>query len=380
MTQTITLTANQISQIISVSPGTRITSSGNGYISWVAGSLVDAKNGSGTWAEWAKGSSAGYMDAVRQMCIRATATGNMTVTLDEGRADKYPENVYFDTELASVQTNADGSVSLVGAGGEVLDYMNSVGELTVLYRFEEADGSLLVDSFDNGPDLTLAGTLGAARTANAGYLTPNGTDNYVRHNDLSGVIERIFDFRNADDSAIMFGFDIVNATDFIAAATLLGVGGAAAGDGRVRIQFATTEGLQVAGRGVGESSALAFTTAAVDTTGVTARVQVFMVFHSPVGYTYQMDVYQNGVFVNTYSLNFNSGGLATSMPYAYPNGVTLFAAESAVAGTFFNASGVSLAGLRHVFMRRATHDAAQEARIASNLYFFPGERPATLIK
>lgn len=47
MTQTITLAAGQVSQIISVSPGTRITSSGNGYISWVAGSLVDAKNGSG---------------------------------------------------------------------------------------------------------------------------------------------------------------------------------------------------------------------------------------------------------------------------------------------------------------------------------------------
>lgn len=132
MTQTITLSANQVSQIISVAPGTRITSSGNGSISWVAGALADAQNGSGTWVEWAKGSSAGYMDAVRQMCIRATATGNMTVTLDEGRADEYPENIYFDTEMASYQTYASGNVTgLVGPDGDFVTWRLQYPQKTV---------------------------------------------------------------------------------------------------------------------------------------------------------------------------------------------------------------------------------------------------------
>lgn len=130
MTQTITLSANQVSQIISVAPGTRITSSGNGSISWVAGALADAQNGSGTWVEWAKGSSAGYMDTVRQMCIRATATGNMTVTLDEGLADEYPENIYFDPEMASYQTDASGNVTgLVGPDREKLFQMRRRGNI-----------------------------------------------------------------------------------------------------------------------------------------------------------------------------------------------------------------------------------------------------------
>ena len=67
--QTITLTAGQISQIVEVGPGTRITSSGNGNIELVAGALADAKNGSGTWANWPKGSSAGNVDTACAACV-----------------------------------------------------------------------------------------------------------------------------------------------------------------------------------------------------------------------------------------------------------------------------------------------------------------------
>lgn len=149
MATSITLSAGQVSQIISVAPGTRITSSGNGSISWVAGSLSDAKNGSGTWATWAKGSAAGYMDTVRQLCIRATATGNMTITLDEGVVDKYPENVYFDTELVSAQTNPDGSTSLVGAGGVA---MQAVAGMVLIETAEQKflTGSGAINTFPYG--------------------------------------------------------------------------------------------------------------------------------------------------------------------------------------------------------------------------------------
>ena len=122
--QTITLTAGQISQIVEVGPGTRITSSGNGNIEWVAGALADAKNGSGTWANWPKGSSAGNVDTVRRMCIRATATGAMTVTLDESKQDDMPDGAYWDSQVVTTQTNATtGLPELLGPDG-VIDDLN----------------------------------------------------------------------------------------------------------------------------------------------------------------------------------------------------------------------------------------------------------------
>ena len=118
---TLALTAGQISQIVEVGPGTRITSSGNGNIEWVAGALADAKNGSGTWANWPKGSSAGNVDTVRRMCIRATATGAMTVTLDESKHDDMPDGAYWDSQVVTTQTNATtGATEILDAAGGVI--------------------------------------------------------------------------------------------------------------------------------------------------------------------------------------------------------------------------------------------------------------------
>ena len=314
-------------------------------------------------------------------------------------ADTWPEKAdaideHYRQNTPQLSTDASGNTVMVGGDGaeyaalptadpstgEILTYSRALNPLTCLYRLQEAGGSLLVDAFGNGPDLTLAGTLGTARTANAGYLTPNGTTHYARVTDLNSVLAQVMDFRNTDDSAIMFGFDLVNAADFLASSVLLSIGGGALGtDGRFRVQFSAAETLQLSCRGVNDTDTTFDTISGIGTTGVSTRVSVMLVFHSPVGYTYQVDAYNDGVFVSTASVNFNKSGLATSLTHAAPNGVTLLARESTTPAEFFNSSG-STVGVRHLFLRRSKHDAAQEARIASNLFFFPGERPATLSK
>jgi len=193
MSKTITLSAGQVSQIVSVSPGTRITSSGNGSISWVAGEIVDAQNGSGTWATWAKGSTAGYMDTVRQMCIRATATGSMTVTLDEGVLDKYPENVYFDTELVSSQT-INGATVLVGAGGATIlrgPLADGVwATIPSIFRLRlTGTGTVVIDSKDS---------LGNITTGVASYTVSGATDQ--------------IEFPYAGDNAVMIRATLTGTT------------------------------------------------------------------------------------------------------------------------------------------------------------------------
>lgn len=113
---TLTLTGGQISPIIEIGKGTRVTSSGNGTIEYYPGALADAKNG-GTFETWPKGTAAGSVDAIRGMCIRATATGAMVVTLEEGRNDFYADGAYWDSEYATLSTDANNNTVLVGADG-----------------------------------------------------------------------------------------------------------------------------------------------------------------------------------------------------------------------------------------------------------------------
>lgn len=119
---TLTLTSGQISPIIEIGKGTRVTSSGNGTIEYYPGALADAKNG-GTFQTWPNGSSAGSVDAIRGMCIRATATGSMTVTLEEGKNDLAADGAYWEAGYVSLDTDANNNTVLVGADGGI----NTIG-------------------------------------------------------------------------------------------------------------------------------------------------------------------------------------------------------------------------------------------------------------
>ncbi|MHB1098364.1 MAG: hypothetical protein ACYCZR_02300, partial [Burkholderiales bacterium] len=130
--KTINLTAGQISQIYEVGAGSRVTSTGNGTVQYYAGKLADAKNGV-TWTDWPKSSSAGYVDTIRTLCIRATATGSMTVTIDEA-PDLSPEGYVWEPDTAQYVrdpiTNA-----VTGLGDPVIGEQIIVGAHGLIYSF-----------------------------------------------------------------------------------------------------------------------------------------------------------------------------------------------------------------------------------------------------
>lgn len=123
MTTTLNLVAKQISDVVFVPPGSRITSDGGGTIEWMPGSPTDTLN-SPKWTVWAHGSLSGHMDTTRPMSIRAVATADMTVTIEYGvndqyggLNDKYADPAYFEESTPRLSTDAYGNTSLVGAGG-----------------------------------------------------------------------------------------------------------------------------------------------------------------------------------------------------------------------------------------------------------------------
>ena len=93
--KTITVRANEVSQPYYAGAGSRITLTGSGYVEWAGvEKLQDALNGA-TWQTWPAGSTAGYRDTDRGMAIRVAGTGDCTVTVEEGKADRANENAYW---------------------------------------------------------------------------------------------------------------------------------------------------------------------------------------------------------------------------------------------------------------------------------------------
>ena len=184
---TLTLTRGQISPIIEIGKGTRVTSSGNGTIEYYPGSLANAKNG-GTFETWPKGIAAGSVDAIRGMCIRATATGAMVVTLEEGKNDFSADGAYWDSEYATFYTDANNNtVGVSGADGSLIysrlrkdNYKGSLGNLLDNYATAysgNGDGSTW--------PTVLSGGTATAPTAGVPYITltsgPTAT-NYGQQN------------------------------------------------------------------------------------------------------------------------------------------------------------------------------------------------------
>ena len=116
MAQTITLSAGQISDLVEVGPGTRITVTGSAYIEYAQGNLQDAKNGVLSWQKWPKGTSNGVCDTIRRMTIRATATGSASVLIEEGFRDADTDSGYWQEQTAQLATDA-GGVSVLGSRG-----------------------------------------------------------------------------------------------------------------------------------------------------------------------------------------------------------------------------------------------------------------------
>lgn len=94
--------SGQISEPQECGPGTRITTSGSGYVEWTSGTLADVRNGVATWQRWPGGSAGDYCDTLRRLVFRGVASGSdFVVTWDEGKADPGPEGVYWQEQASS---------------------------------------------------------------------------------------------------------------------------------------------------------------------------------------------------------------------------------------------------------------------------------------
>ena len=122
--KTIAVRANEVSQPFYAGAGSRITLTGSGYVEWAGvEKLQDALNGA-TWQTWPAGSTAGYRDTDRGMAIRVAGTGDCTVTVEEGKADRANENAYWQGvgDNATVITNTlTGRIEKIGGAIPVLD-------------------------------------------------------------------------------------------------------------------------------------------------------------------------------------------------------------------------------------------------------------------
>lgn len=93
--------SGQTSDAYEVGAGSRVTTTGSGYVEWTSGTLVDVRNGVATWQRWPGGTAGDYCDTLRRVVIRGVATGALTVTWDEGRNDPGPEGVYWQEQAQS---------------------------------------------------------------------------------------------------------------------------------------------------------------------------------------------------------------------------------------------------------------------------------------
>lgn len=107
---TISLSAGQSSAAVELGPNARVTASGSGYVQWSTGSLADAQNGVAVWRTWPMGSTAGSLDVLRRLMIRAVATsGAYTVTYIEGGGDAAGPGNYWDADQMATVAATLGS-------------------------------------------------------------------------------------------------------------------------------------------------------------------------------------------------------------------------------------------------------------------------------
>lgn len=168
---TLTLLTGQASPVTYVPAGSRITMSGSGSIEWTPGTLNEADQNP-SWKTWALGSTAGYKDTLRPLCIRVTATGSCTVTVSEGEADKYGEDAYWEEDAPYFTTDASGNVTgLMGPGGTALYGQMTDGswmKCPPIFRLRlTGTGTVTLDAKD---------ALGNITTGVASYTVSGATD------------------------------------------------------------------------------------------------------------------------------------------------------------------------------------------------------------
>lgn len=254
----------------------------------------------------------------------------------------------------------------------------------IFYKLHEGSGTAFVDALGNGPDFTLTGT--GTPLTNAGWVTPNGTDDMLAVAAANmGILTDIFRMDDAYGQLII-GFDLWTDGSSTGYETIFQAGVATTTVGHIGVGLSSAgSALAISTRGVGASTnsddAFAFTFGGLGVTD--KRMQCVVEIVRATANTIDANCYINGAIVGSktgISWLDNSG----TGPYAGPRGTPLFGATmmglqgfSSVARRL-NSLGSNSRISRFLAHKSTTRDATLALTVAQQMYFEPGDFPRAL--
>lgn len=243
-----------------------------------------------------------------------------------------------------------------------------------LFACTDNTGVSISDAFDLQSAVTIAGTAGTQLTANPGWATLNGTDNYI--NLPAGLFPAI-----SDGQAHLFAFSLYHGADNGSTETIIDLGSNSSTDGLFRMSVNAAGGMQLSTRGVGGSANTAQTFGTFDMTAyntVTAGASIAVVVRAIVGLTATADLYVNNAYVSQLSLDFSANSGTAWARVATNNYVRL----GAIVGTAsaFLGGGTANSRIRNILSyRQTTYDATKIASAIRQHHLLKGEKIRGLV-
>lgn len=243
-----------------------------------------------------------------------------------------------------------------------------------LYSCTENTGTTLTDAFDLAASAAIGGTAGTQLTSTPGWLTLNGTDNYVN---LPGSLFPAI----SDGHAHLFAFSLYHGADNGSTETIIDLGSNSTTDGIFRLSVNATGGLQLSTRGVGGSANTAQTFGTFDMTAyntVAAGASIAVLVRAIVGLTAVADLYVNNAYVSQLSLDFSANS-GTAWARVSTNNYVRLGALVGTASTFLG-GGTANSRIRNILSyRQTTYDATKMAAAIRQHHLYKGEKIRGLV-
>lgn len=251
----------------------------------------------------------------------------------------------------------------------------------VFYRLHEGTGSACTDALGNGPSMTLAGSGVGTPWANAGWLTPNGTDHYVQAGS-NPFLRSIFRLDQSYGHIIQ-AFDFYYDGDATGLEALSFIGKSDNTTGGWGVEINASEQVVITMRGIGASNHVdnvfsGFSLASLASTRVQLAVELIRLTAT----TASANLYANGAAVSSIaSIDLMANGatavfgsvevLLDTQAYtlmAQPNGTNARA-------RLMNAAASNGRLARWWASRHATYDSTLGLALAQDLHKYQGELP-----